>query len=38
MAPLKRPRLLPGVFMTDDGRWACCEGGVEGSSLEELEM
>ncbi len=38
MVPLKRPRLLPGVFMTDEGRWAYWEGGVDGGSLEELEM
>ena len=38
MAPLKRPRLLPGVFITDEGRRACWDGGVEGGSLEELEI
>ena len=37
-APLKSPRLLPGVFITEEGRWAWWEGGVEGSSLEELEI
>jgi len=34
-APLNSP--IPGVFMTEEGRWECCEGGVEGGSLEESE-
>lgn len=37
-APLNRPKLLPGVFIMDEGRWACCDGGVVGGSFDELEI
>ena len=33
-APLNNPIWVPGVVMIDEGRWDCCEGGVDGGSFE----